>query len=122
MTLTNDYVVLHRDAWEGLLAALTTGDQTGAAVAALTAPVDGDTYVVRESDPLAAQGLYSYAANLRTAIEFTQQQGLCVMTDETASALATLAEQITMLGCTWQEKQETSGATVQAADWGTLEP
>lgn len=122
MTLTNDYAVLHQEAWADLIAALARGDLSAAVSAALDARVAGETFVLRESDVLAAQGLFSYASNIRTAIEFTETNGLCVMTDEVRESLNGLANDVVQMGCDWEERRSASGATIQPSDYGIMEP
>lgn len=122
MSLSDEYVVLHKEAWDAVLAALAQGECRAAAVAALDAPVAGGTFVLREGDVLAAQGLFSYAANIRTAVEFTEHNGLSVMTDDVRDRLNNLANDVTQMGCDWQENAAVASATVQVADWGIVEP
>lgn len=118
---TDDYAVLNREAWTTLIDALGRGDLSGAINAALAAPVTGDTFVLHETDVLAAQGLFSYAANIRTAVEFTQSQGLSVMTDEVKDRLNGIANDAMMRGCEWEERLLRSGATVQPSDYGIMD-
>lgn len=122
MTLTDQYAVLDRGAWRTLLDALAAGDLNGAVNAALAAQVEGGTFVLRESDVLAAQGLFSYASNIRTAVEFTESNGLCVMTDEVKDSLNSLANDVIQMGCDWEERRATAGATIQTSDYGIMEP
>jgi hypothetical protein len=121
VSLTNDHVLVDREAWVRLIEALGQGDLNGAVTAALSAQVPGEFFVLRETDVLAAQGLFSYAANIRTAVEFTQQQGLCVMTDEVRDRLTNLANDVVQMGCDWEERLADSGATIQPADYGIMD-
>lgn len=122
MSITDQYVVLDREAWVALVAALAEGDPQAAAVAALGAQVPGEVFVLRETDVLAPQALYGYAATIRTAVEFTEQHGLSVMTDEVSDRLTNLANDVTQMGCDWHERQTSASATIQASDYGIMEP
>lgn len=118
--LSENYVVVETPAWGALQQALAVGDIEAARLIATEAPVSGDYHVIREDDVLAAQGLYAYAATIRTAVEFTQASGLSVMLQETEDALNDLADDLMETGACWQSHQQ-ANATAQRSDWGTLE-
>lgn len=115
-------VVLSKEAWADLVDALAKGDLRRATLAAIGAPVAEETFVLRETDVLAAQGLFSYAANIRTAVEFTEANGLCVMTDDVRSRLSDIANDVVQLGCDWEERRAAASATIQPSDYGIVEP
>ena len=91
-------VVVPSELWEAMLTALQLGLAEEALNTATVAPLQGEFVVVQETDVLASQGLFSYAANVRTAVEFTETNGLCVMTDETRTTLTDLAALVWCLG------------------------
>lgn len=119
--LSDKYVVVSTEDWAAMVQALQTGRNDDALHIATSAPVSGDYYVIREGDVLASQGLYSYAGNIRTAVEFTQCSGLSVMTEETQQQLTGLADDLMETGALWYERQGSGSAALQHSEWGTLD-
>lgn len=104
--LSEKYVVVKTEDWVALTTALQTGRCEEALQHACSAPLAGDYFVIREQDVFGAQGLYAYAANIRTAVEFTQSTGLSVMTQATERHLMDLADDLVETGAVWQERQQ----------------
>jgi hypothetical protein len=104
VALSDKYVVIKADRWGELLMSLDLAGQGALAeTAAAQAPIDGDYFVIRDQDVFAAQGLFAYASNIRTAVEFTQTVGLSVMTDEVRDRLLDLANELVDTACSWME-------------------
>lgn len=100
----DEHVVLHAGAWAALRDLILSGEGAAPMAEALVrdAEVEHDTWVVSSADVLGAQALFSFAADIRTAVEFTDFTGLSVMTDEYRDALNQRANALVERGCDWQ--------------------
>lgn len=116
MALTDKYTVIKTEDWAAALMSLHLAGQDSLATELATSAVEEGYFVIRSTDVFGAQGLFSYAANIRTAVEFTEATGLSVMTDEVRDALLDLANELVMTGCDWQEAHSSHNATAKIPD------
>lgn len=66
--------------------------------------INGEYFVVREQDVFAPAGLYAYASNIRTALEFSEVSGLTLISDETKERLNELADLLVSMAQQWQQR------------------
>jgi hypothetical protein len=117
VALTDKYVVLKAEDWtEALLGLQLAGHEEAVIELARSTVKEGSYFVIRDSDVFGAQGLFSYAANIRTAVEFTEATGLSVMTDDVRDRLMELANDLVSIGCDWMENVHARNATAKIPD------
>lgn len=64
--------------------------------------ISGEFFVVRDQDVFAPAGLYAYAANIHSAIEFQDTLGPSVMEEDVRERLLVLADELTTLAEKWK--------------------
>jgi hypothetical protein len=93
------YIVIKKQDWENAIDRLGVGTDLAYME---TLPIEGGYFVVREQDVFAPAGLYAYAANIHSAIEFQDTLGPSVMEEEVRERLMVLADELATMADKWK--------------------
>lgn len=101
--LNEKYAVLKRNEYEEIVGLLEASGRPDLANALADTQIRGDFFVIREHDVFGAQGLYAYAANIRSSMEFTEATGFSIVPDHVADSMDSLCETLVTTAQEWDD-------------------
>jgi hypothetical protein len=106
--MRDKYVVIKAEDWEIYLADLLEKKLRKTVDDLETLPLKGDYFVIRDQDVFAPAGLWAYASNIHTAVDFTDTLGLSVMEEDTRASLLGLADELVTAADKWAHRDPKS--------------